>query len=315
MKLAFLGSGTLGSPTLQALADAEQHVVAAVFTQPDRPAGRGHRLKPTPIKQRAQSMGLPIHQAEDVNRHARIFRQLRLEAIVVAAFGQILSRELLETPSHGAINLHASLLPEHRGAAPVPWALLRGDSKTGVTTFLMDQGLDTGPILLQRELPIREDDTAGTLEERLAERGAELMLDTLNRLQDGTVTPQPQDHSKATHAPKIGKEQAEINWTRDARSLFSLIRAFNPRPGAFTYFREKRLKVHFAKVVDDSARGEQGGSERRPGQIVARGTSGPIVQTGEGTLELTHVQPAGKRPISGMDFARGYRITEGETLG
>ena len=309
LNVVFLGSGPLGVPTLRALAEAPDVAVLLVVTQPDRPAGRGLKPQPTPIKVLAEELGLPVFQPERINREVERIRALQPDVLVVAAYGQILSKALLDVPRLGSVNLHASLLPKYRGAAPIQWALLSGETVTGVTTFLMDEGLDTGPILLQREVPIDEDDTAGTLEAKLAEIGAELMLETLRGLAQGTLTPKPQDDSQATYAPKIKKEQSKIDWTKSARELFNLIRAMEPSPGAYTFYRGRRLKVRWGRVVDEEAqRGE-------PGEVIALGAEGPVVQTGRGLLELLKVQPEGRKVLSGRDFLHGYRVREGERFG
>jgi methionyl-tRNA formyltransferase len=309
MRIAFLGSGPLGLPTLRALAASPEHEIVTVVTQPDRPAGRGLQPRPTPVKVFARGRNLPLFQPEVINREVDRLRHVNPDVIVVVAFGQILSQELLEVPRLGAVNLHASLLPKYRGAAPIQWALIRGERVTGVTTFLLDEGLDTGPILLQREVPISEEDTAGTLEGKLSEIGAEVMLETLRGLQESTITPIPQDDARATYAPKIKKEMAKIDWTADARSVFNLIRALEPSPGAYTFYRGRRLKIRRGRVVDEETR------RGEPGEVVALGTEGPIVQTGQGLLELTAVQPEGRKVMSGLDFTHGYRVQVGEKLG
>lgn len=309
MKLVFLGTGLLGLPTLRALAHSSEHEVCAVCTQPDRPAGRGLQLHPSPVKVLAGELKLPIFQPKKINREVETFRQLQPDVMIVAAYGQILSGELLKIPRHGSINLHASLLPRYRGAAPIQWALIRDEGTTGLTTFLLDEGLDTGPILLQRGLPITEEDTAGSLEAKLAELGAELMLDTLRGLERGTLTPRPQDHAQASYASKIKKELARIDWMKSARELFDLIRALNPTPGAYTFYQEKRLKIHRSRVVQGSSTGGT------LGEVIDFFQEGVIVRTGQGALELTEVQPEGKRSMTGMDFARGYHIEVGVRLG
>jgi len=311
MRIVFIGSGAIGVPTLRAL--AEDHEVIAVFTRPDRPAGRGYRPRPTPIKLAAEELGLQIYQPEDINAPAVLdqIRELAPDVIVVASFGQILTGELLRIPRLGAINLHASLLPKYRGAAPIQWALIRGEQETGVTTFLMDEGMDTGPILLQRKVEITPEDDAGSIEERLAALGAEAMLETLTGLADGKLEPQPQDHSAATYAPKLKKAHEKIDWARPARELVNLIRALSPRPGAFTTFRGKRLKIYKARVVGLET--EQGW-RARPGEVLGVGREGPLVKTATEALELLELQPEGKRRMSGRDFVHGYRLEPGELL-
>jgi len=307
MRVIFLGTGRLGLPTLEALARSDEHELLAVITRPDRPAGRGLKLRPSPVKELAESLRLPVLQPERVNEEVQKIRALKPDVLVVAAYGQILSKELLDVPKRGSINLHASLLPKYRGAAPIQWALIRGEAKTGITTFLMDEGLDTGPILLQRELPITDEDTAGMLEEKLSEMGAPLMLETLEGLGRGTLTPKPQDDSQATKAPKITKEMGRLDWGKSARELFNLVRALNPAPGAYTFYKGRRLKVHRSRVVGTER-------EREPGEVLSV-EGGFLVQTGEGALKLMEVQPEGRRIMSGMDFIRGYRVQVGDQLG
>ncbi|MGQ9734951.1 MAG: methionyl-tRNA formyltransferase, partial [Candidatus Bipolaricaulia bacterium] len=291
MRLIFIGSGEIGVPTLRGLAQA--HEVRAVFTRPDRPAGRGQKPQPTPIKGVALELGLPLYQPGSINspESLELIRGIGPEFIIVAAYGEILSKELLAIPKRGAINLHASLLPKYRGAAPIQWAIIRGERETGITTFLMDEGMDTGEILLQRAIPIEEDDTAGSLYDKLAQLGAEVMLATLEGLERGTLKPRPQDHSQATYAPKIKKELGKLDWTKPSRELFNLIRGLNPDPGAFTFSRGLRLKVHRSRVLS----GEFPGS---PGEVVDV-KAGLIVKAGEGALDLLEVQPEGKRRMSG----------------
>ena len=304
MRIIFIGSGEIGVPTLQRLAQA--HSMVAVFTRPDRPAGRGHILRPTPIKEAALELGLELHQPESVNspESLQLIREFKPEAIVVASYGEILSKDLLQIPQRGAINLHASLLPKYRGAAPINWAIIRGETETGITTFLMDEGLDTGETLVQRRVPIEDDDTAGSLHDKLAQLGAKAMLETLEGLERGTLKPKPQDHSRATYAPKLKKELGRLDWSRPSRDLFNLIRGLNPAPGAFTFFKGRRLKVHRSRVVKDSYHGQ-------PGEVIDV-AEGLIVKTGNGLLELLEVQPEGKRPMGGMDFLRGYKVEVGE---
>ncbi len=307
MRIVFMGSGEIGVPTLKGLAQA--HEVLGVFTRPDRPAGRGQRPQPTPIKEVALELGLPLYQPESVKspESLELIRELGPEFIIVAAYGEILSKELLGIPKRGAINLHASLLPKYRGAAPIQWAIIRGEKETGITTFLMDEGMDTGEILLQRAIPIEEEDTAGSLYSKLAQLGAEVMLATLEGLEKGTLKPRAQDHSQATYAPKIKKELGQLDWTKPSLELFNLIRGLNPDPGAFTFFRGLRLKVHRSRVIP----GDFPGS---PGEIVDV-KSGLIVKAGDGALELLEVQPEGKRRMSGLDLVRGYRVKVSERLG
>ncbi len=306
MNVIFVGTAPLGVPTLQAL--AQTHKILAVVTQPDRPAGRGLPLTPPPIKRAALELGLPVYQPEKINHEIEFIKTLQPDVIVVVAFGQFLSQRLLKIPKYGCINLHASLLPKYRGAAPIQWAIINGETVTGLTTFLLNEEMDAGDILLQERVPISDEDTAGTLHDKLAQLGPDLVLRTLEGLEKGTLTPRPQDHSQATFAPKIESALGHIDWTQPARTIFNLIRGLNPTPGAYTFWEGQRLKLFFGRVVPSSA-------SAAPGQVIAVGASGPLVQCGHDALELTEVQPAGKRRMSGRDFVNGYKIRTGATLG
>lgn len=309
MRLLFLGTGCLGLPTLKALIQSNDHELLAIFTQPDRPAGRGLKLKASPVKEFAVAQDIPVYQPEKINRDLDRVRSFSPDVIVVAAYGQILSKELLLIPPKGTINIHASLLPKYRSAAPIQWALINGESETGITTFLIDEGLDTGDLLLKRTIPITEDDTAGSLEAKLAELGSEVMLETLNGIATGRLKAEPQDHSKATLAPKIKKELAQLDWAKSARELFNLIRGLNPAPGAYTFYNGKRLKIHRSRVVSVE------NSNATSGEVIQLSTGGLILKTGDGSLELTEIQPEGKKTLTATEFVRGYQIKIGDRLG
>ncbi len=306
MNVIFVGTAPLGVPTLQAL--ARTHRVLAVFTQPDRPAGRGLTLTPPPIKRAALELGLPVYQPEKINREAEFIKTLNPDVIVVVAFGQFLSKKLLAIPRYGCMNLHASLLPKYRGAAPIQWAIINGEAETGLTTFLLTEEMDAGDILLQERVPISDEDTAGTLHDKLANLGPDLVLRTLEGLETGTITPRPQDHSQATFAPKIESTMGQIDWSQPARKIVHLIRGLNPSPGAYTFFGGQRLKIYASRVIASDSLFE-------PGRVIAFGSEGPIVRCGEDALELREVHPAGKRRMSGKDFVNGYKIQMGARLG
>ena len=298
----------MGSPefALQALnALAENCHVEGVVTQPDRPAGRGRELTPPPVKILAEELDLPVIQPAKL-REASAMEQLKEwnpDVIVVAAFGQILRAEVLDLPPHGCVNMHASLLPRWRGAAPIQAAILNGDEETGVTIMKMDPGVDTGPILSQRAIPITSEDTAGTLSPRLAELGAQLLLETLPGYISGEIQPQPQDDKRATYAPMLKKSDGELDFSQPAEDLARRVRAFSPWPGTFFLWQGERLKVHRAHA------------ERAPGSEPGKTTileGLPAVGTGEGLLVLDEVQPAGKRPMAGDVFLHGARGWEGE---
>lgn len=334
MKLLFCGTPEFAVPTLRRL-HAEGFTIAAVVTQPDRPKGRGLEPTPPPVKRVAQELGLPVEQP-DILKGATgraLLERCQPDAVVIVGYGQIIPADLLELPRHGWINLHASLLPRLRGAAPVQWALINGETKTGVTTIRIDAGLDTGPILLQREEPIADDDTAVTLSHRLAELGGELMVSTLKRLADGSLVPKPQDHAQATKAPLLKKEHGQIDWSRTAREIYNRIRGLVPWPGAYTGFRGKALHIWWAKPVEPQAISEgpvgqtflpalsraEGSAELGPGTLivekhalyVACGPAGG--GAGAATwLRLDELQPADRKRLSATDFINGFHPRPGE---
>jgi methionyl-tRNA formyltransferase len=267
------------------------------------------QLRASTIKEFCQGKNLKILQPPNINLDLKCLQNYNPDIIVVAAYGQILSNEFLGIPRIGTINIHASLLPKYRGAAPIQWALINGESETGITTFFINQGLDTGDILVNRSMPITDEHTTASLEMELATLSADVMMETLGGLEAGTLTGVPQDHDAATLAPKIKKELALIDWTKGAREVFNLIRGLNPNPGAFTFFNGKRLKVHRSEsysAVDNTS---------APGEVIEIRESGPVISTGQGKLLLAEVQPEGKKMLAGGEFARGYQIKIGERLG
>ena len=293
-----MGSPDFSVPTLRNL--AEHYSVVGVVTQPDRPAGRGRVLTPPPIKVLAQELDIETIQPEKMREPAA---QERLhdwapDLIVVTAFGQILRKNILDLPRYGCVNVHASLLPRWRGAAPIQASILHGDSQTGTTIMIMDPGIDTGPILSQQAIDIRPDDTAGSLGERMAKAGADLLLQTLPDYLSGALQPLPQDESQATYASMLTKEEGLLDFTQPAVALERRVRAFNPWPGAYLHWLGQPLKIHKSHVVD----GETGEPGKR--MIV---DDLPAMLTVQGCLVLDEVQPAGKRPMSGRDFLRGSR--------
>lgn len=298
-KIVFMGSPDFALPTLQAL--AEHFRVVGVVTQPDRPAGRGHKLVSPPVKDLAQKLNIPVIQPRRL-KEPEAMQQLQdwqPDLIVVAAFGQILRANVLNLPPHGCLNVHASLLPRWRGAAPIQAAILAGDAQSGVTIMQMDPGLDTGPMLTQRATPIGAQDTAGTLSDRLAHLGAELLIETIPGYLKGEKIPQAQDETLATYAPKLEKTAGELDFTRPVDFLERQVRAMHPWPGAYFLWGEYRLRVHRAtpKVVS---------SPPSPGvRVIHQGL--PAVAAADGLLILEEVQPAGKRAMSGKDFLNGVR--------
>jgi methionyl-tRNA formyltransferase len=307
-RIIFMGTPRFAVPTLDALADA--HQVVGVVTQPDQPAGRGREVRQSAVKQTGLQRDLPLFQPRSL-RTPEALAQLAEwdpEVIVVAAFGQILSQDVLDLPSHGCLNVHASLLPRWRGAAPVAAAILAGDEVTGVTIMKLDAGLDTGPILAQRAEPIRPDDTRATLAKRLSYLGAELFAETLPAYLTGDLEPQPQAQEGATLADQLRKEDGQLDWSRPATELDRKIRAFTPWPSAFTFWDNRRLKVLEAAPLPDW----QGSAP--PGTVV-EAEAGAAVVTSEGALRLEKVQLAGKRAMEIEPFLRGQRGFVGSRLG
>ena len=323
MRLVFMGTPAFAVPTLEALAD-EGHDILCVVTQPDRPAGRGHRLAPPPVKVAAQARGLRVLQPERVRAavFVQAMRDLAPDVAVVAAFGQKITAELLAVPAHGFVNVHPSLLPRYRGAAPVERCLLNGDSVTGVTIMYMDEGWDTGDIGICREFAVPRDAraNAGWLEESLARVGAELMVQFLRLLEEGRAPRTAQDHSMASYAPKISRDELEIDWRRRASQLFDTVRGLAPDPGARTTLDGQQLRV---LCLRELGKGEAEGDSEvgpavKPGTIMLGPSDAVIVACGENGRErvtLEEVQPSGKRCMTGAEFARGRRICTGARLG
>jgi methionyl-tRNA formyltransferase len=308
MILVFCGTPRFAVPSLQHVVRAG-HDVRLVVTQPDRPKGRGMGLAFSPVKEAALELGLPITQPEKIKNNEDFRRQLTEiapEAIIVVGYGRIIPQWMIDLPPLGNINVHASLLPKYRGAAPIQWAIAMGDRVTGVTTMKIDAGLDTGDMLLQAEMPIEADDTSETLAPRLAELGAELLVETLARAEAGLIAPVPQKHAEHTLAPILKKEDGQIDFHRSATEIVNRLRGFTPWPGAFTQFRGKGFVVHSACAVD---------VKLAPGELRAEGER-LLVGAENGTaLELVEIQLEGKKRMSALDFVNGYQPKPGERLG
>jgi len=302
-RLVFMGSPDFALPTLRALAAGAYNLVGVV-TQPDRPAGRGRKLSPPPVKTLALELGLPLIQPERLKHPAAIIQlqDWAPDLIVVAAFGQILRPLVLDLPCWGCLNVHASLLPRWRGAAPVQAAILHGDAQTGVTIMRMETGVDTGPILSQRATAIRADENAGSLGMRLAELGAELLLETLPGYLSGKIKPRPQDESLVTHAPLLSKDEGRLDFSQPADTLARRVRAFNPWPGAYTLWQDQPFKILRAHARQATA--------QPPGQSTHMDGL-PAISANPGLLVLDEVQPAGKRAMPGEVFLRGARDWHG----
>jgi methionyl-tRNA formyltransferase len=310
MKLVFCGTPQFAVPALQRLA-AARFRVQLVVTQPDRAQGRGMELAAPPVKQAAQKLSLPVVQPERIKNNEEFQKQLAdlaPDAIIVVGYGRIIPPWMLALPPRGNINVHASLLPKYRGAAPIQWAIANGESVTGVTTMLLNEGLDTGDILLQRETQILPEDTSVTLSPRLAELGADLLMETLHGLERGDIHPVPQDHTRASVAPILKKEDGQVDFRRDAAEIHNRLRGFQPWPGAYTHFRGKNLKIIAARPVE-------GVSNLSPGELRIGGKK-LFAGCGRGTvLELLQLQPEGSKVISGREFVSGYRLGASERLG
>ncbi|HBA86194.1 MAG TPA: methionyl-tRNA formyltransferase [Verrucomicrobia bacterium] len=311
MRIVFMGSAELACPSLEALLASPLDDVVGIVTQPDRPKGRSQKLSACPIHQFAATKGVPIFMPEKASDPAFIetLEELLPDLIVLVAYGQFLKRPILELPLQGAINVHPSLLPRYRGAAPIQWALARGETTTGVSIMYMSEKMDAGDIILQEPYPIQPEDTAGTLEPRLAQKGAKMLLRAIDLIREGRAPRTPQDESLVTLAPKLKKEDGRIDWTKPAQEIANRVRAFNPWPCCYcepTPGSGEYLKVLKARVEILSG---------KPGEVQMTEKQDPIVAAGDGSIRLLEVQPPGKRPMTGADWARGRRLVGGEVLG
>jgi methionyl-tRNA formyltransferase len=306
--LVFCGTPQFAVPTLEKLVEAGFNV-CLVVTQPDRPKGRGLGLMASSVRQTAERLGLPTYQPEKIKQNEELrakLEQITPAAIIVVGYGRIIPKWMLELPKHGNINLHASLLPKYRGAAPIQWAIANGEQVTGVTTMRIDEGLDTGDILLQKDVAILDEDTAETVSPRLAAIGADLMVETLRGLGEGTISAAPQKSHEATLAPILKKEDGRVDFNRTSHEIYNRMRGFQPWPGAFTAFRGKALNITAARLA----------SEKIPQAELLVSDERLFVGCGNSTaLELLEVQPEGKKRISARDFVHGYRLKAGEKLG
>ena len=309
MRIVFFGTPEFAVVSLRRIVAGDRHPVTGVVTAPDKPAGRGRRLSFSPVKEHAQKLNMPLLQPERLNepKFLAALRAWGAECFVVVAY-RILPEPVFAMPPRGTINLHASLLPEYRGAAPIRWALFDGRRETGVTTFLIRKEVDTGDILLSRAVPIGPKETHGELEPRLAETGAELLVDTLNRWADGRIQPTRQSATEVTPAPKITAGHRIVDWSQAAQTIFNRVRGLSPEPGAMAQLRGTPVKILQSKIEDPAAAGA-----RPPGTTLeADPHTGIVVATGDGALRLTTIQPAGKRPMTAAEFVRGHRIQPGE---
>lgn len=299
MRLVFAGTPDFAATALKALL-ATRHQVAGVYSQPDRPAGRGRKLTPSPVKQVALDANIPVFQPQSLKtaEAQEELRALDADVMIVAAYGLILPQAVLDIPRYGCLNIHASLLPRWRGAAPIQRAIAAGDRETGITIMQMDAGLDTGEMLLKSITPITEDDTGGSLHDRLANLGSESIVKALEHLEKGELSGETQDESRACYASKLSKEEGHIDWTLDAPAISRLIRAFNPWPGTYTDLDDLRIRIHQAEVLDDT-------SDKHPGTVIRRDRNGIDVACGLESLRITHLQLSGSRPQSANDLING----------
>ena len=324
MKIVFMGTPDFAVPALKALAESAKHEVSLVVTQPDRPRGRSGKPAPSDVKLCAEQYGIPVFQPEKVREEAAVERLRRENAdiFVVAAFGQLLPKTILEMPRFGCINIHGSLLPAYRGAAPVQWAVLDGQKEAGDTIMQMNEGLDTGDILMQESIPLSADETAGSLYDKLSSMGGPLLLKALDAIEAGTVTPVPQEDSGTHYAKMLRKEMGNIDWTKSAEEIGRLVRGLNPWPSAYTHWNGKMLKIWMAEPVTQeelSALGcdEKNGmdlKEAQPGTVMIVTKDTLMVQTGDGLLALTELQMEGKKRMPVQAFLMGCRMQTGEKL-
>ncbi len=306
LRTVFMGTPEFAVSTLSTVLESGVNVVG-VYTQPDRPKGRGNVLTPPPVKVLAQRHGVPVFQPAKLRAPEAVeeLRALAPDLIVVVAFGQILPKSVLEIPRHGCINVHASLLPKYRGASPINKAIIDGESVTGITTMLMDVGLDTGPMLLKRSIPIGEQETAGELHDRLALLGAETMAETLERLLAGTLAPEAQDDALSTYAPMLKKEDGRIDWRRSAAEIHNQVRGLDPWPGAYTALGGETLKI--ARTLPEHGKGE-------PGTVVAAGADGVRIACGQGILQVGELQLPGKKRLAAAEFLKGRPLPPGTRM-
>lgn len=308
MRVIFMGTPDFAVPSLEAL--LTKHEVVLVVTQPDKPKGRGKKMVPTPVKACALEHGIPVLQPEKV-KEPEFVEQLRSyepDLIAVTAFGQILSEPILEMPKYGCINVHGSLLPKYRGAAPMQWSIIDGEKVTGITTMYMAKGLDSGDMLLKAEVEITDEDTFATIHDKMAVTGANLLLDTLDQLEAGTLERIPQDHDAATYAPMITKETGHIDWSKNRQDIINLIRGLNPVPAAYTIYEEEVLKIFGATLSDVEA------NDAANGEIVAVVKKGFVIKCGDGCLLITEVQARGGKRMMTDAYLRGHAMKEGILL-
>ena len=310
MRIVFMGTPDFAVGSLQALCESGKHEILAVVTQPDRPKGRGNKLLQTPVKEYALAQGLTVYQPQKVKtpEFVELLHELQPELIVVAAFGQFLSKEILELPKYGCINVHASLLPKYRGAAPIQYAIIKGEKESGVTIMQMDIGMDTGAMLDKVVVPIEENTTMGELHDALREQGSALLLQVIDKIAAGTAVAEPQDNEQATYATLLDRSMEHIDWSKTAQEVHNLIRGFNPAPSTFTKLPNgKSLKIWGSKMTEKN-------SAAAAGTVIEIGKHSFFVACGEGVLEITEVQPESKKRMPAQVFLNGRGVQEGDLL-
>ncbi len=308
MKIVFMGTPEFAVPSLNALLSSKNEM-AAVVTRSDKPSGRGKKLTPPPIKVVASNSEVKVLQPERIKDEVfvNILREINPDVIVVAAFGKILPTKILHLPKYGCINVHASILPKYRGAAPINWAIINGEKETGITIMQMDEGLDTGSILLQKGIEITKEDTAVTLSNKLSKMGAELLIEGLNAIKEGKIKPILQDNSKASYAPMLKKEDGKIDWTKKAEDIYNMVRGMDPWPGAFTYYKGVAWRVWKTAVGNDR--------NGIPGMVISIDGGKIDVACGKGVISITEMQPANKKRMTVSEFLRGNKVEAGVILG
>lgn len=307
MNLIFIGTAEFGLPALEEV--ASNHTISLVVTQPDRPAGREGNLRPPPVKKTAEQLELNLYQPENINsdRSIQKIEAIDPDGLVVVAYGQIISGDILNLVDW-PINIHGSLLPSYRGAAPINWAVINGERHTGVTTMVMDEGMDTGPILLQRSIGIGKNETAGSVHDRLASVASDLIIETIEQLENDQLQPVPQP-SEGSLAPKLSRDEGEVDWSKPSQRVHNKIRGMNPWPGAFAFYEGSRIKLHESRNCGKATSLPYD----QPGQIVDFASEAITVVCGDNTtLQLTELQPESRRPMSGAEFRNGYRVQKGD---
>lgn len=310
MKIVFMGTPEFAVPSLDKLV-REGYEVAAVITQPDKPKGRGNKLTPPPVKEYADRQGIRVLQPSKVKTadSVTLLKDIGPDLLVTVAYGQLLSKDILDIPTLGCINVHGSLLPKYRGAAPIHWAVINGEPETGVTTMYTDIGMDTGDMLLKRAVNISESMTVGELHDKLSEIGADVLIETLRELEKGTLERLPQPNGEASYAPIIKKEVGRINWLKSSLEIHNLVRGTNPWPGSYSHYKGERIRIWKTSVINDS------NALKKPGTIYGVGNGGMIVATGSGYLTIDEIQFDSSKRMSVEEYVRGHRIDEGEVLG